>query len=162
MPLISEMTPDEQEAQRAVWRANNRRYREKNLERLRRIQRDHNNKRYALDLDHRARCIATSRRKRFAKYGITVDDYVLMADSQNGLCFICSEPETVLASNGLPRGLAVDHCHSTSKVRSLLCTRCNILLGKVKDNPGLLRAAASYLEKHAEGGDEKNMEPIVA
>jgi hypothetical protein len=36
-------------------------------------------------------------------------------------------------------------------VRALLCHHCNVSLGRFKDDPALLRAAADYLEKKAAG-----------
>jgi hypothetical protein len=44
------------------------------------------------------------------------------------------------------RTLQLDHCHKSKKFRGWLCGRCNKLLGMVKDDPQLLRAAAAYLE----------------
>jgi len=42
--------------------------------------------------------------------------------------------------------LAVDHNHTTGRVRGALCTNCNLGLGHFKDNPELLRLAALFLE----------------
>ena len=41
----------------------------------------------------------------------------------------------------------IDHCHTTGKIRGLLCKRCNSVLGEMKDSPNLLRRAANYLEE---------------
>jgi hypothetical protein len=41
--------------------------------------------------------------------------------------------------------LVVDHCHTTLAFRGMLCTNCNQGLGKFKDSPELLEAAAAYL-----------------
>lgn len=43
--------------------------------------------------------------------------------------------------------LAVDHDHSTGKVRGILCHRCNRILGLQNDNPEYFEKAAEYLRK---------------
>jgi hypothetical protein len=53
------------------------------------------------------------------------------------VCQICSLPDR--------RALNVDHCHTTGKVRGLLCDSCNKGLGMFKDNPDLLTNAVKYL-----------------
>ena len=40
----------------------------------------------------------------------------------------------------------MDHNHVTSRVRGLLCTRCNRMLADAKDSIELLRAGIVYLE----------------
>lgn len=40
-----------------------------------------------------------------------------------------------------------DDCHRTGKVRGLLCSRCNITIGRFEDEPSIIRSAAEYLEK---------------
>ena len=42
--------------------------------------------------------------------------------------------------------LAVDHCHKTGKIRGLLCSTCNLMIGNAYDNPEILRSGANYLE----------------
>ncbi|WP_159083913.1 endonuclease VII domain-containing protein [Nocardioides terrigena] len=78
-------------------------------------------------------------------YGLSHDDYLAMHDEQGGVCAICHEPEG-MTYKGKPKALCVDHDHETGKVRGLLCAACNFALGKFRDNPALLRAAADYLE----------------
>jgi hypothetical protein len=78
-------------------------------------------------------------------YGITLEDYNRMLQEQNGLCAICSKPETVKDSRGNLRSLAVDHHHHTGIVRKLLCTRCNQGIGNFLDDPDILELAAKYL-----------------
>jgi hypothetical protein len=83
------------------------------------------------------------------KYGITIEVYEQMLKSQGGVCKICKNPETeVDKKRGKLKDLAVDHCHTTGKVRGLLCGRCNKALGKFNDDPVLLRSAVSYLEEN--------------
>ena len=79
-------------------------------------------------------------------YGISLDDYNEMVRTQNGVCAICSNPESRLDKDGGPRMMAVDHCHTSKKVRALLCSSCNKALGSFKDSPELLRKAALYVE----------------
>jgi hypothetical protein len=47
----------------------------------------------------------------------------------------------------------IDHDHKTGRVRALLCNTCNIGLGSFRDNAGLLRSAADYIEHHSRGGN---------
>ena len=44
--------------------------------------------------------------------------------------------------------IAYDHCHKTGNFRGWLCFRCNTTLGKVGDDPNLLRKMALYLENN--------------
>ena len=73
-------------------------------------------------------------------YGITLEQYNEMLESQKGRCAVCH----VLPSTQV-RAFAVDHDHSTGRVRGILCQNCNWILGKAKDDPNLLVALANYL-----------------
>lgn len=79
-----------------------------------------------------------------SKYGITIDDYERMFESQNGVCLICGKPPT---GNTTTKMLAVDHCHKTGLVRGLLCHKHNSAIGLLDDDIELVRAALRYLEK---------------
>jgi len=80
------------------------------------------------------------------RFGISLEDYEAMLEKQNGVCAVCGNPETVIDSRtNEPRSLAVDHCHTTKKVRGLLCMGCNQGLGNFRDNPEFLAKAISYL-----------------
>lgn len=81
------------------------------------------------------------------KHGITEAQYKLMLKSQNEVCKICKQSETI-KQNGKIQKLSVDHCHKTGKIRSLLCYRCNLLMGRFENNPGLLEAITEYLEEN--------------
>lgn len=82
-------------------------------------------------------------------YGITVEDYERMLAEQGGTCAICRRPERVHSKRkGAVRGLAVDHCHNSKRVRGLLCTHCNAILGQAQDSIDVLRAAIAYLKKN--------------
>lgn len=73
------------------------------------------------------------------QFGITLDEYEKMIEEQRGVCAICRTADPT------GRALAVDHCHSTGRVRGLLCGTCNRGLGMFKDSPDLLENAKSYL-----------------
>lgn len=74
-------------------------------------------------------------------YGVTRERYEQMLAEQGGVCAICGLPER----NG--KRLSVDHDHKTSKVRSLLCNSCNLLVGSAKENDATLENAAAYIRK---------------
>ena len=74
------------------------------------------------------------------KYGINQAKYDTILESQGGVCAICEKPPK---DN---KKLGVDHSHQTKQIRGLLCDKCNTAIGKLQDNPELLRKAANYLE----------------
>jgi hypothetical protein len=73
-----------------------------------------------------------------SKYGLTGAEYDAMLIGQRGGCAICGEPPG-------SRKLAVDHCHTTGRVRGLLCTNCNKMIGHGRDSPELLEKGAEYV-----------------
>lgn len=70
------------------------------------------------------------------RYGISEEDFENIKSRQNGRCAICHRSNT---------RLCVDHCHSSKKVRGLLCCRCNTILGIWKDSPDAAMRAYRYL-----------------
>jgi len=90
-------------------------------------------------------CCKTCKRKvdkRRAKirHGPTIEAYDWMLKNQNNRCAICGKHQSEMK-----RQFAVDRDHDTGEIRGLLCTRCNLVLGQVKDNPDILRKAIDYL-----------------
>lgn len=80
------------------------------------------------------------------KYGINLEQYQIIHDSQNGLCKICNNKETSLQPNGkVIKDLCVDHCHKTNKIRGLLCHGCNAGIGHFNDDIKKLQSAIIYL-----------------
>lgn len=78
-------------------------------------------------------------------YGITLKQYEELLKLQKGVCFLCGNPPKGTHSSGRPHILHVDHCHTTGKVRSLLCTKCNRGLGYFNENITLLSKAIQYI-----------------
>lgn len=77
------------------------------------------------------------------KYKITLNDYNQMCINQNNSCGICTKSEQELGKK-----LAVDHCHTTGKVRGLLCSKCNAALGFMYEHIQSIKNMILYLEKH--------------
>lgn len=74
-------------------------------------------------------------------YGITIDEFIEMRDSQGNTCAICHGPQSS------DRALSVDHNHETGLVRALLCDNCNRAIGLLQEDPERARTLADYLEK---------------
>ena len=88
------------------------------------------------------RRINTYRNDRLTKnYGLSLEDYNKRLVTQDGVCAICKLPDSTGHS------LAVDHSHTTGKIRGLLCKVCNLAIGNFRDNPIIMREAAKYLEE---------------
>jgi Autographiviridae endonuclease VII len=81
---------------------------------------------------------------RFHRYGMSGEDYDALVALQGGLCAICRRKPKRSRKNH-KRRLEVDHCHSTNKVRGLLCGNCNTTLGQCDDDTERLLAAIAYL-----------------
>lgn len=75
-------------------------------------------------------------KKRGGGARLSVEEIEVIRQCQNDLCAICSAPA--------PTDL--DHCHSSGRVRWLLCRHCNRGLGAFRDSPEFLRKAAELLE----------------
>lgn len=88
-----------------------------------------------------------ARRYRQRVYGLSHDEYTAMVEVQDGRCAICRQEPVRKSQYGTRYPLHVDHDHTTGQVRGLLCFSCNAGLGKFRDDPERLRAAASYLER---------------
>lgn len=90
------------------------------------------------------------RKAKLKRYGVTVEEYGAMLDRQNRLCAICLGTQRQTKSKRgdlIVPDLAVDHCHSSGKVRGLLCNRCNSVLGYFGDDLEKFRRAIEYLTK---------------
>ena len=85
------------------------------------------------------------------KYGLSFNDYCSLLEEQGGMCKICGRIETRTHYKSKQIMLLhVDHCHTTGKVRGLLCSGCNLALGNLEDNIEYLENAILYLRKSRE------------
>jgi hypothetical protein len=74
------------------------------------------------------------------EYGLTLEQFLDLLDRQNNQCAIC---KTVFENRSQS---FVDHCHTTGKVRGLLCAKCNFGIGQFNDNIEVLSQAIEYLK----------------
>lgn len=126
-------------AKTAAWRA-------ANPERAKEIQNYHNRRRLLSDEYRRL----NNERMIKAKYGITRAELDVMIEAQAGRCAVCSGPP-----NGAGKRLHIDHCHDTGRIRGLLCSNCNTMIGLAKNDPERLLLAAAYLEEFNNGPLQK-------
>lgn len=90
---------------------------------------------------YRIKTAESSRRSYLKKtWGITLEEFNELKDSQDSLCAICKINADILH---------IDHNHQTGKIRSLLCNNCNRGIGHLKESPVILHAAIEYLIHHA-------------
>lgn len=75
------------------------------------------------------------------QYGLSLEQYDAMLEAQGQACAICKSK----TPGQRTKHFHVDHCHSTGKVRGLLCHKCNRGIGLFRDNPDLLNRASAYL-----------------
>jgi hypothetical protein len=73
-------------------------------------------------------------------YGLSELDVKKMLDKQNCKCVICNI--------NIQTGYHIDHCHSTGKVRGLLCQKCNQAIGLLRESESLFFKAAEYIKEH--------------
>jgi hypothetical protein len=126
--LLREKSRVYREANRDIINAKQRAYRESNLEKRRAYSRE-----YGRAHPRRARNYGL-----WYRHGLSVADYRALLKRQKHCCAVCGKK---------PRKYVVDHDHKTGKIRGLLCSFCNSLLGFAKDNRSVLKAAIHYLSK---------------
>lgn len=82
--------------------------------------------------------LAVSQARIQKKYGISPKEFDKMPMKQSGRCKICSD---------LMTNPHVDHDHETMKVRGLLCSNCNTMIGLAGEDPSVLISASRYLRR---------------
>lgn len=96
----------------------------------------------------RAKTVAKSNAKRTkgdiikSMYDISIEQYHEILEGQNHLCAICHLPEVA------GRSLSIDHDHDTNKVRGLLCQKCNVAIGMLKEDENIIWNMLEYLKKY--------------
>ena len=72
-------------------------------------------------------------------YKLDYTTYLQMIKTQNNKCKICNQEQQ-------GKSLAVDHCHTTGKVRGLLCANCNTAIGLLKEDITIFNKAIEFLK----------------
>lgn len=101
---------------------------------------------------------AKSRRQNLSLYKMTPNEFEAMLTAQNGVCAVCFRPEMAKRR----KNLAVDHNHHTGKVRGLLCDRCNLSLGLLRDDRTVLESAINYLAMRDDDFDIVKMAKVLS
>ena len=79
-------------------------------------------------------------------YGISLEAYRSMLETQQNRCAICSTKIDGNVNSDELRAF-VDHNHQTGKVRGLLCVHCNSIVGYCREDKSVLLHAIQYLKK---------------
>lgn len=80
------------------------------------------------------------------RFNIPFEEAKVLTETDN--CEICGISKK---ENG--KGLAVDHCHTSGKIRGVLCSNCNTGIGMLKDDVNIFKNAIKYINKFKEEHD---------
>ena len=78
------------------------------------------------------------------KFGVSYSQYEKILKQQNNCCANPGCKSTVPGAPGRKR-FYIDHCHTTGKIRGLLCHSCNLALGHIQDKVEKLEGLIIYL-----------------
>ena len=76
-------------------------------------------------------------------YGISLQEVQDMRQKSNGVCSICNQ-----IGKHHHKRLVIDHDHTTGKVRGLICSKCNSMIGWCGENTQTLQNLIEYLNQH--------------
>lgn len=75
-------------------------------------------------------------------YGISLEDKKAILSAQGGTC---GNPGCGKVLDVMDRHTCVDHCHTTGKVRGVLCRNCNVSLGQLEESAVRILGLVDYL-----------------
>ena len=134
----------------SAWNKNNRNRRNKNWKKY---YGENKNKRVEKSKkEYRNNPERAKDKRLLRKYGISLRQYKRWELKQGGCCAICKKEGIHRNQFGKRKQLVVDHDHATGKVRGLLCSSCNLLLGQAKNDTMILQKAISYLREYRHEG----------
>lgn len=132
-----------------AWRAARRAQSKASYDKREAVYRERRRERYNNDPEYREKIKSAAAKKRATPgykenlsrymrkrlYGLEHDEFEAMRAVQGNKCAICQRRVT----------LVVDHCHVTTKVRGLLCFKCNSGIGQFDESEERLTAAIEYI-----------------
>jgi len=77
------------------------------------------------------------------RYGLSITEYNNLLLSQDNRCAICGQ----FLDLTNPRDICIDHNHQTGVIRGILCHKCNLAIGLLRDNPEYTNNATIYLKR---------------
>lgn len=78
-------------------------------------------------------------KNRIGRYSLSLNEFQDLWTRQSACCAICG-------TSLLGIKYRIDHNHSTTEVRGLLCVACNTGIGLLKDSTEILKRAIGYIE----------------
>lgn len=118
------------------WLKNGKKYATRSYEQREKYKKQYKEKYHSIAIEERQRKNFLENLRRFK---ISEEEYNILISKQCGVCAICGKENTC------GRRLAIDHCHTTGKIRGLLCSKCNSALGVFNDSREMLSKAIDYL-----------------
>ena len=93
---------------------------------------------------NKSRYLKANLRFQLRQWGVVEEEIEATTEAlwmgKHGVCDVCgSGPDSRL--------LDVDHCHTTNRIRGVLCHHCNTALGLLGDDIARIAALAAYLER---------------
>jgi DNA-directed RNA polymerase subunit RPC12/RpoP len=76
-------------------------------------------------------------------YGLTLEQVQEMREKSGGICSICNRE-----GKHHHKRLVIDHDHKTGKVRDLICSTCNSMIGWCGEDTQTLQNLIDYLNRY--------------
>lgn len=101
---------------------------------------------------YRGRAELVRDKMRAQRFGVTREQFDALLESQGGRCAICKSEDPGISHWHMDHDHAC--CPNSDKTcgncnRGILCSACNMGLGLLRDDTGILLSAVAYLEHHA-------------
>jgi recombination endonuclease VII len=91
----------------------------------------------------------------YRKLGVSLERVAQILAAQGGKCAICERALLMVRQNNSLECPNLDHCHTTLKIRGVLCRPCNQWLGLYEGNREFLKKSDEYLANHPSWGELK-------